>query len=237
MEASQDDGLIAKAVGDTEDALFGKVVTIAQEMGFSYCAYAIQMPVPISRPTIVMFNNSGPVKSELHQSRGFLATDPTVQSSLRDALPIIWSDSAFDCTPELWAEARDQGLQCGWAQSSRDVNGALGMLTLASGPEAGTPVDKIESRVKMAWLAQFTHVGMAKILLPRYVPETQISMTAREKEVLCWTAEGKTAYEIGHILSVSERTVNFHINNVVTKLRASNKTQAAVKAAALGLLQ
>jgi DNA-binding CsgD family transcriptional regulator len=30
--------------------------------------------------------------------------------------------------------------------------------------------------------------------------------------------------------------VNFHINNVVSKLGASNKTQAAVKAAALGML-
>jgi len=58
----------------------------------------------------------------------------------------------------------------------------------------------------------------------------------REKEVLRWTAEGKTAYEIGQILQVSERTVNFHINNVVNKLGASNKTQAAVKAATLGML-
>jgi len=53
---------------------------------------------------------------------------------------------------------------------------------------------------------------------------------------LRWTAEGKTAYEISHILNVSERTVNFHVNNVVDKLGASNKTQAAVKAAILGML-
>ncbi len=88
----------------------------------------------------------------------------------------------------------------------------------------------------MAWLTQYAHAGMAKLLVPKYVPETLVTMTAREKEVLRWTAEGKTAYEIGQILIVSERTVNFHINNVVAKLGASNKTQAAVKAAALGML-
>jgi DNA-binding CsgD family transcriptional regulator len=74
------------------------------------------------------------------------------------------------------------------------------------------------------------------MLLPKLVPEARVMMTAREREVLRWTAEGKTAYKISRILTVSERTVNFHINNVVNKLGATNKTQAAVKAAALGLL-
>jgi DNA-binding CsgD family transcriptional regulator len=77
---------------------------------------------------------------------------------------------------------------------------------------------------------------MSRFILPKLVPETLVIMTAREREVLRWTAEGKTAYEISRILTVSERTVNFHINNVVSKLGASNKTHAAVKAAALGML-
>ncbi len=88
----------------------------------------------------------------------------------------------------------------------------------------------------MAWLAQYTHAAMSQLLMPKLAPETQIMLTSREKEVLCWTAEGKTAYEIAQILDVSERTVNFHINNAITKLGTSNKTQAAVKATALGML-
>jgi LuxR family transcriptional regulator, quorum-sensing system regulator SolR len=89
---------------------------------------------------------------------------------------------------------------------------------------------------KMVWLTQYAHAAMGRLLISKLTPETQISLTAREKEVLCWTAEGKTAYEISLILSISERTICFHINNVVSKLGASNKTQAAVKAAALGML-
>ena len=68
------------------------------------------------------------------------------------------------------------------------------------------------------------------------LPETQAQLTAREIEVLRWTAEGKTSNEIAQILSISERTANFHINNILVKLGALNKTQAAVKAAVLGLL-
>lgn len=39
-------------------------------------------------------------------------------------------------------------------------------------------------------------------------PEMRFSK--REKEILKWTAEGKTSSEIAIILSISENTVNFH---------------------------
>jgi LuxR family transcriptional regulator len=37
-------------------------------------------------------------------------------------------------------------------------------------------------------------------------------------------------------MAIAERTVNFHVNNAVTKLGASNKTAATIKAAMFGLL-
>ncbi len=54
---------------------------------------------------------------------------------------------------------------------------------------------------------------------------------------MCWTAEVKTSGEIAEILKISERTVNFHINNAIAKLDTPNKTAAAVRAALLGLLR
>lgn len=61
-------------------------------------------------------------------------------------------------------------------------------------------------------------------------------LTRREREVMLWTAEGKTAFEVGVIVGLTERTVNFHISRTLAKLGATNKTQAAVKAAVLGML-
>ncbi len=77
---------------------------------------------------------------------------------------------------------------------------------------------------------------MSPFLVPQLVPESNAVLTTREREVLCWTGEGKTAYEIGQILRISERTVNFHVNNVLLKLAATNKVQAVVKAIATGLI-
>ncbi|MDO9046340.1 MAG: LuxR C-terminal-related transcriptional regulator [Methylobacter sp.] len=66
--------------------------------------------------------------------------------------------------------------------------------------------------------------------------EADAKLSNREIAVLRWTADGKTSGEISRILNISERTVNFHINDVVTKLNAVNKTSATVKAAMIGLL-
>jgi LuxR family quorum-sensing system transcriptional regulator SolR len=37
-------------------------------------------------------------------------------------------------------------------------------------------------------------------------------------------------------MNIAERTVNFHANNAMVKLNASNKTAAVMRAAVLGLL-
>ncbi|CAB3757265.1 hypothetical protein LMG29660_03063 [Burkholderia puraquae] len=63
-----------------------------------------------------------------------------------------------------------------------------------------------------------------------------VTLSMRECEVLRWAAEGKTAYEIGIILGLTERTINFHISRSIAKLNASNKTNAVVKAVLMGLI-
>lgn len=236
METWREDQLSALLSAESETDIFNQVAEIAMGMGFEYCAYGIQMPVPISRPVVAMFSNYSRTWHECYNARSYLRVDPTVRHALKSTLPIVWSHGLFEAAPELWEEARGHGLQFGWAQAARDAWGSIGLLTLARSAGPLTAGELHAKGPKMAWLTQFAHAGMSRLLLPKLVPEALVSMTAREREVLRWTAEGKTAYEISQILTVSERTVNFHINNVVSKLGASNKTQAAVKAAALGML-
>ncbi|RJG07417.1 LuxR family transcriptional regulator [Noviherbaspirillum cavernae] len=236
MEAWREDRLNDLLRIESEHELFDEIAGMASAIGFEYCAYGIQMPVPISRPSVQMFNNYSQRWRKCYSERGYLQIDPTVQHAIRSTLPVVWSNTLFEPAQEMWEEARGHGLQHGWAQASRDAGGSLGLLTLARSAEQLTAGELYQNEARMVWLAQYAHVAMARLLIPKLAPETQVMMTAREKEVLRWTAEGKTAYEISQILAVSERTINFHITNVVLKLGASNKTQAAVKAAALGML-
>jgi LuxR family quorum sensing-dependent transcriptional regulator len=57
-------------------------------------------------------------------------------------------------------------------------------------------------------------------------PEEKPPLTSREREVLAWSAQGKSAWEIGEILSVAKRTVDEHAQTAMRKLGAANRTQA-----------
>jgi DNA-binding NarL/FixJ family response regulator len=70
---------------------------------------------------------------------------------------------------------------------------------------------------------------------PRSVP-VQFTLTDREIEALTWVARGKSSTDIAVIMSVSERTVNFHIQNVIRKLGVATRVQAAIRCALLGLI-
>jgi DNA-binding response OmpR family regulator len=64
-----------------------------------------------------------------------------------------------------------------------------------------------------------------------------VQLNDREVETLTWVARGKTSAEIAQILGLTKRTVDFHIDNARTKLGASTRTQAVIKAATGRLIE
>ncbi len=236
MKSWQEDMLHALCVVECEHQLFGTVVSHARRLGFEYCAYGLRMPLPLTQPKISMFNNYPLTWQKRYQNEHYFSVDPTVQHGMRSQLPVIWSDSLFASAREFWEDARSFGLQVGWAQASRDVNGIGGMLTLARSGEALSAAELQNSVFMMAWLTQMAHLGMSRLLAAKLNPEIEVTLSDREIEVLRWTGDGKTSADIAEIINISERTVNFHINNAMLKLNAANKVSAVVKAAMLGML-
>lgn len=54
-------------------------------------------------------------------------------------------------------------------------------------------------------------------------------LTKREQECMHWVSKGKTSWEVSTILGISERTVNFHIQNCMRKTNSSNRQHATFK--------
>jgi DNA-binding CsgD family transcriptional regulator len=54
-------------------------------------------------------------------------------------------------------------------------------------------------------------------------------LSVREKEIIAWVAEGRTNIQIAGILSISPFTVKNHVQRIIRKLGASNRTEAAVR--------
>ena len=151
-------------------------------------------------------------------------------------MPFVWTDELFAPARNLWEDAKAYGLEYGWAQSCRNVQNISGMLTLSRSHEDLSESELHAKTPEMCWLVQLAHFGMSRCLTSSMMPEADVTLSKREIDVLRWTAEGKTSSEVADILRIAERTVNFHLSNAVTKLNATNKTAAAVRAAVLGLL-
>lgn len=73
--------------------------------------------------------------------------------------------------------------------------------------------------------AHFFHLRMKDLIAQRPIT-SEYDLSPREKEVLQWAADGKTAWETAQLLGVSERAVRLYSENAMTKLRAKTKTQA-----------
>jgi len=62
------------------------------------------------------------------------------------------------------------------------------------------------------------------------------ALSGREVEILHWVREGKSNHDIGQHLSISPLTVKNHIQRILRKLGATNRTQAVTKAITMRLL-
>jgi two-component system, NarL family, response regulator len=71
----------------------------------------------------------------------------------------------------------------------------------------------------------------AKLAERMQMPE----LSDREVEVLRLLATGKSNQEIGKTLSITERTVKFHVNNILSKLEVRDRTQATLVALKRGI--
>ena len=60
-------------------------------------------------------------------------------------------------------------------------------------------------------------------------------LTLRELECMRWVADGKTDWEIGKILSISQSTVRFHLDRARLKLDAKTRPQAVARLVLQGL--
>jgi NADP-dependent 3-hydroxy acid dehydrogenase YdfG len=140
----------------------------------------------------------------------------------------------------LRAELDDLGIRftriaAGPIEHTTGVNGHRENRPRTNGmPRGALSLDDVAEAV--AWtLAQPSHVAVCDIDIAP-APRSRPMLSPRERQVLEWTACGKTSEEISCILELSVSAVNFHVKSLMAKLQCCNKTAAVARAALLGLL-
>ena len=207
----------------------------ARELGFERWAYGLRLPLPFTRPRFITLSNYQDRWVERYREQGYISIDPTVTHGSRTPVPQVWSAQTFRTTPQLWDEAQSFGLRVGWAQSCFDGGGRIGMLSIARSQQEISQREIRANDPLWRWLANVAHLELSSRLLGSQA-DGEIQLTARQIEVLRWTADGKTSAQVARILGVSEHTVHFHVKNAIARLGAANKVAAAARATRLGLL-
>jgi LuxR family quorum-sensing system transcriptional regulator SolR len=210
-----------------------------KQMGFDAFAYVMTVTAPSLRAQQYIIHGYPKEWAARYISRDYFKVDPLVLKAGGSVLPAIWDATTFEDADSsaFWEEARSFGVGAGMSIVLHEQPGVQGIFSLSRDrviDHTGHDLAALIGRTQM--FASLVHHAVCRIDLPTLLPEASTMLTARERECLKWSADGKTAWEIGQILGISERTAVFHINNIVQKLGAANKTQAIVRAVALRLI-
>ncbi len=163
---------------------------------------------------------------------GFLTLCRAEETRLREPDPDAWQDAAaqWDRAGEPYYVA-----YCRWREAEATLAGRGGRARATDATRAAwqTAVEigapPLQSRVER--LAQRARITLSTTSAPTGSPQETVAedlgLTARETEVLAQLALGRTDRQIADELYISKKTVSVHVSNILRKLDASNRIDAA----------
>jgi LuxR family transcriptional regulator, quorum-sensing system regulator BjaR1 len=177
-------------------------------------------------------------------ARNYVQHDPIALNCYATINPFLWSTVTKSVelkgvAKKVMDDATEFDMQEGFVVPVFDSRGFQAAVTMAGGKldfpmEAGPAVHlmAIYAHAKIRQLVYGSQDdGTDQPGPPNFKP-----LTEREREILKWTAMGKTAWETSQILHISRRTVEDHLLNVRSKLDTATSTQAVVEALRLRLI-
>jgi LuxR family quorum sensing-dependent transcriptional regulator len=207
------------------------------ELGFSsFIITGLPLPNRPLEPLVLL--NAWPTEwFDRYIRNDFFRKDPVAQQALVSSSPFVWRNvapvfSATKTATDFMSEAKEFGLTDGFCVPLYSITGWQAALSFAS----DKPIDLSQRELAAMHLIAITAHGRLRALQGDAFPKGP-RLTAREREVLTWTAAGKTAWETSEILGVAEKTVRAHLENVRIKLNVATTTQAVAMALLTGELQ
>jgi DNA-binding CsgD family transcriptional regulator len=132
------------------------------------------------------------------------------------------SGDSFWLNTDHWKEF------CDYERALTQAMADLPMTALCTYPILASGAADVLEVARAHHCAVVRRNGDWELVEPGPVPLEHYSLTLREREVLWWAAQGKSALDIAAILAITKRTVDEHIQNATRRLGASNRTQAVV---------
>jgi DNA-binding CsgD family transcriptional regulator len=239
--------IIEKFITQTNDAksqeeVFSHFCEALQQLGYDSVVYSLLTDhISLNRKAGhgVMCNYPSDWM-EYYNKQEYLPHDPVIHHAFTTSAPYTWKQlldqrSLSAKQERMLHESQEARLLDGAAVAIYGPKFEIAGVGLAS-TSGGVNPDKNMLSIIRALANQF-HITYSELDSnkssdkPKYVV-----LTPREREILMWSAEGKSVSAIACILSVSDNSVKFHLKNIYHKLDVSDRIQAVVKAIYMGLI-
>lgn len=225
-----------------EDQFVARLVGLSQNLGFPIVSGAVVRGdlsdgAPGNGRT---FGNLPKGYESINANPEDARRDPVLAALSKSGRPFVYRQDTYVQAGigEMWEQQASYGFSSGiGVKIVLPANRAL--LIGVDGPTTLPYDGKHVAEIILGFQLLATNAAAAAdSIFPDPLSEFEIvpSLTPKEIDVMKWTLQGKTAWEIGRILSSSEATIRFHIANVNRKFGISSKQQAALRCKLLGII-
>ncbi|MFZ5312673.1 helix-turn-helix transcriptional regulator [Enterobacter asburiae] len=197
-------------------------------------AYAIMNKKDPSQMRII---NNSPEWFDIYLDRKYQFIDPVIIRALRCVEDFFWESDVilsdgYNLT-RIFNESVQYDIYQGQTFPLHDYLNNLVVLSVISPKHSGIDIEKHRPQF-LSFLVQLHQKTLN--LYSQHQQKKNVFLSPRERQILKWVSAGKTYAEISVILSIAERTVKFHMGNVMKKLGVNNARHAIKLGTELRLL-
>lgn len=165
-------------------------------------------------------------------SRQYFYTDPVNLWMMERRSPVDWSQLRpagylQGRSRDVMNECHEFGIREGLTIPIINTDGQLGGVTFAASEFESTA--EVKSALQL--IAVYYFARLQELLEITNDNASPPKLTSRERECLHWVAAGKTDWEIGEILFISEITAHKHVESAKRKFGVPTRVQAVVEGA------
>jgi LuxR family transcriptional regulator, quorum-sensing system regulator BjaR1 len=223
---------------DSMSAAWNCFLDYASRSGFRMGALA-DMPGPGERVQDTVLCLSWPEQwTARYVEKNYIRNDPARLHLTRSLKPYSWRemtscDAYTKDQKNIVYEASEFCMKSGLIFPMPGLRSGPAMVTIAGENDDFSDEDVMQ--LHMA--AIYTHAVVRKLSRLRPEQPNIPAFSARERECLQWFAAGKSEWEIGEILSISEKTANTYLERAKKKFGVATRKQAIVAALQNGVIQ
>lgn len=171
-----------------------------------------------------------------YEEAGYLNIDPVIAEAEQSKAPVIWSQVL--ARRDLSARQKQIYVELSESYGIREgmcvVLTAPGHKTALANCGGFSPEFNARTRTSAQAMLLFTYNRLMH--LEQLQRGVNSKITQREADCLSWVAQGKTDWEIGEILHISDNTAHWYVERAKRKLGVATRIQAVVTAIQFGII-